>query len=107
MFCLLKRRVDVPSEPLVATCCHCRARKANRPAGLCRACRRSLGVRRLHLPTSKFARKGNGQGCKREVLPESPTAAAPGTEEKIDVMAERAEKCQCLCHPEDGWVRLG
>ena len=34
-------------------------------------------------------------------LPQEPTAALPGTAEKVAVMAQRAEKRQTLFHPGD------
>lgn len=35
-------------------------------------------------------------------LPESPTAALPGTEEKVKVLCERAQLGERLWHPQDG-----
>jgi hypothetical protein len=52
--------------------------------------------------SSKFARRGAGNGVRFDApLPSRPTSAAPGSEEKILAMIERAERGERLFHPDD------
>ena len=82
-------------------CRHCQKVKSNRPRGLCWSCYYTPGVRELYPSTSKFARRGvedfNGQAS----LAAQPTAARPGTPEKVAVLEERARLRQALWHPHD------
>ena len=82
-------------------CRHCKKTKANRPRGLCWSCYYKPGVRELFPSTSKFARRGVPNFCGKAPLPELATTAAPGSEEKIRVLMERAAKKQALWHPGD------
>jgi hypothetical protein len=58
-------------------------------------------VREKYPSTSKFAHRGiddfNGQVC----LPPEPTAALPGSPEKVAVLEERARLGLALWHPAD------
>jgi len=82
-------------------CRSCQRKKANRPRGLCWTCYYAPGLRELFPSTSKYARRGVGI-CRGEVpLPDAPTQALPGTEEKIQVLMERAARNQQLFHPLD------
>lgn len=83
-----------------AACRHCGRGKPNRPRGLCFRCFDNLTVRSLYPSTSKYARKGAGTGNGNAPLPE-PTDAAPGTPEKMAVLAARAAAGQRLWHPLD------
>lgn len=83
-------------------CRHCGKAKVNRPRGLCWSCFYRPGVRDAYPSTSKFARRGVGNFCGAAPLPASPTTAAPGSAEKIAILAERARLKQTLWHPEDG-----
>lgn len=85
----------------VVTCRHCSLAKVNRPRGLCRVCYHAPGVRGLYPPTSKYAHRGVGNVCGNRPPPDAPTAAAPGTEEKMAVLAERARLGFSLWHPLD------
>jgi hypothetical protein len=58
-------------------------------------------VRDLYPPTSKYARRGIEDRVGRVPLPRTPTSAAPGSEEKVLVLMERARKRQSLWHPAD------
>jgi hypothetical protein len=58
------------------------------------------GVREQFPSTSKFARRGVRDKNGRAPLPE-PTAARPGTEAKVRVLAERARLGLALWHPLD------
>ena len=82
-------------------CRHCQKVKSNRPRGLCWSCYYTPGVRDQYPSTSKFARRGvsdfNGQATPAA----RPTAAPPGSAEKVDVLAERARLGLSLWHPHD------
>ena len=82
-------------------CRHCQKTRSNRPRGLCWSCYYTAGVRMLYPSTSKFARRGVGNFCGSAPLPAFPTDAAPGSEDKIRVLMERAVKRQALFHPDD------
>jgi hypothetical protein len=82
-------------------CRHCNRVPSNRPRGLCWSCYYKPGVRELYPSTSKFARRGVEDYVGRVPLPEAPTAAPPGSEEKVRVLMERARKRQGLWHPAD------
>lgn len=84
-------------------CRHCRKANVNRPRGLCWTCFYVPGVRDLYPSTSKYARRGLGSYYATAPLPE-PTAAGPGTAEKMAVIEARAAAGQRLWHPLDaGW----
>ncbi|HEV3143522.1 MAG TPA: hypothetical protein VGZ47_06505 [Gemmataceae bacterium] len=85
-------------------CRHCQKTKANRPRGLCWSCYYKPGVRELFPSTSKFARRGVANFCGAAPLPDAPTDAPPGSEEKIRVLMERAANKQALWHPGDATV---
>ena len=88
-------------------CRHCRKAKVNRPRGLCWTCYYRPGVRDAYPSISKFARRGVGNFCGRAPLPACPTAALPGTPEKVAVLQERARLKLSLWHPDDGRVVAG
>jgi hypothetical protein len=81
-------------------CRHCQKVKSNRPRGLCWSCYYTPGVRDLYPSTSKFARRGVADFNGRAKMPE-PTAALPGSVEKVRVLEERARLGQQLWHPLD------
>lgn len=85
-------------------CRHCHAAPVSRPRGLCWVCYYAPGVRGRFPSTSKFARRGEGNFTGVAPLPAFPTAALPGTPEKIAVLAERARMKQNLWHPDDAQV---
>ncbi|HKI34637.1 MAG TPA: hypothetical protein VKA46_22465 [Gemmataceae bacterium] len=82
-------------------CRHCNRVPANRPRGLCWSCYYKPGVRELYPSTSKFARRGVEDRIGRVPLPDAPTSAVPGSEEKVHILMERARKRQGLWHPAD------
>lgn len=82
-------------------CQHCRKSKVNRPRGLCWSCYYKPGVREQFPSTSKYARRGVGNFCGVAPIPAFATVAAPGSPEKIAILAERAQNRQSLWHPED------
>lgn len=82
-------------------CRHCQKSKVNRPRGLCWSCYYKPGVRDQYPSTSKYARRGVGNFCGTAPLPTCSTTAAPGSAEKIAILAERARNRQSLWHPDD------
>lgn len=102
-----------------ALCLHCHARKASRPKGLCWRCYYTDGVALGHKPLSKYGTRyldrqmEEGDICGGYSLPPAPTAAMPGTQEKMLVLAARVEARVALHHPLDAgekvpsWLRSG
>jgi hypothetical protein len=82
-------------------CRHCHRVESNRPRGLCWSCYYTPGVRELFPSTSKFARRGLGNGNVVVPLPAGPTAAAPGSPEKVAILEQRARQGVSLWHPAD------
>ena len=82
-------------------CRHCQKSKVNRPRGLCWSCYYRPGVRDQYPSTSKYARRGVGNFCGNAPQPVCSTVAAPGSAEKIAILAERAQNRQSLWHPND------
>jgi hypothetical protein len=82
-------------------CRHCQRVRSNRPRGLCWSCYYRPGVRDRFPSTSKFARRGvvdfNGRASPAVL----PTAAAPGSPQKVAVLQERARLGLALWHPFD------
>jgi hypothetical protein len=89
------------SARFVPLCRHCAQRSATRSRRLCWACFSNPEVRRLYPITSPFARRGVRDFFGRPPLPDQPTDAQPGSEEKILVLMERAQRGQSLWHPKD------
>jgi hypothetical protein len=58
-------------------------------------------VRDLYPSTSKYARRGVSDFNGKARLPPQPTAALPGTAEKVAILAERARLGLSLWHPLD------
>jgi hypothetical protein len=73
----------------------------SRPRGLCWSCYYTPGVRDQYPSTSKYGRRGFGNFSGRGAMPTTPTDAPPGSEEKIQVLMERARLRQSLWHPQD------
>ncbi len=82
-------------------CRNCQKTKANRPRGLCWTCYYTPGIREKFPSTSKFGRRGVGNFNGNAPLSDAPTGAAPGSEEKILILMDRAAKRQSLFHPSD------
>ena len=82
-------------------CRHCRKTKSNRPRGLCWSCYYTPGVRDLYPSTSKFARRGVSDFNGAATVAAEPTKAPPGSEEKVQVLIERARRGLSLWHPQD------
>ncbi len=93
-----------PLKPAVAfapVCKHCGRGKVNRPRGLCWSCYYTPGVKEMYPSTSKYARRGVGNGHGGNDAPAVPTTAAPGTTEKLAVLEGRAKDGRRLWHPFD------
>ena len=88
-------------------CRHCQRSKVNRPRGLCWSCYYRPGVRDQYPSTSKFARRGVGNFAGAAPVPPRPTAAMPGSAEKLAVLEERARMKLSLWHPDDARVEGG
>lgn len=82
-------------------CRHCQRVRSNRPRGLCWSCYYTPGVRDMYPSTSKFARRGILDFNGKVKAPAKPTAALPGSAEKVAILAERARLGQSLWHPDD------
>lgn len=82
-------------------CRHCNAAPISRPRRLCWACYYRPGVRDLYPSTSKFGRRGVGNFNGSPPLAPFPTAAVPGSAEKLAVLEERARLRLSLWHPSD------
>jgi hypothetical protein len=82
-------------------CRHCQKVPSNRPRGLCWSCYYTPGIRERYPSTSKFARRGIADCTGRVLLPPEPTAALPGSAEKVAILEERARLHQALWHPRD------
>lgn len=82
-------------------CRHCGRPKVNRPRGLCWSCYWTPGVRDLYPSTSKYARRSMRDFYGNHRLPETPTNADPGSEEKLRVMEGRCRLGVSLFHPRD------
>jgi hypothetical protein len=86
-------------------CRHCQKVRSNRPRGLCWSCYYRPGVREQYPSTSKYARRGVGDFNGQTGLAAKPTEALPGSEAKVEILAERARLGLSLWHPHD--ARLG
>ena len=86
---------------MTAACRHCSKCKVNRPRGLCWSCYYTPGVKDQFPSTSKYARRGVGNFTGNAPPPPVPTTAAPGSPEKLEVLAMRARLKQALWHPLD------
>ena len=84
-------------------CRHCEQASVNRPRGLCWSCYYTPGVREKYPSTSKYARRGVGNFCGNAAVCE-PTAALPGSPEKLAVLEQRARLRQQLWHALDGRI---
>lgn len=86
-------------------CRHCVRFVANRPRRLCWRCFAQPEVRGRYPPLG--AASGVGADHDAEPLPAlEPTAACPGSEAKIRIMAARAERGEQIFHPLDAGVRV-
>jgi len=90
-----------------APCRHCDRVMSLRPRRLCWTCYYTPGVLDQYPVDTRFGSLGIGLGYAGGHLPAFPTACLPGTDAKIEVMAERAARRETLFHPADGLVDVG
>lgn len=81
-------------------CRHCHKATVSRPRGLCWVDYYTPGIKELYPPTSKYAKKGEGNDFREGALP-VPTAAPPGSLEKVAVLIARVKAREQLWHPDD------
>jgi ribosomal protein L37E len=82
-------------------CRHCGRQRVNRPRGLCWTCYYTPSIRARYASTSKFARRGIADIANGAAKPSEATGALPGTDEKLRILSERAERHESLWHPLD------
>jgi hypothetical protein len=97
--CLFKSR----KQPISPRCRHCGIFKQTRPRGLCRKCHKNKGIRRLYGPVSAHGRRTPVWQDKvgPRSLPPEPTAARPGSVEKMLVLQHRISRGYKPWHPLD------
>lgn len=83
------------------TCRHCGHATCSRPRGLCWTCYYNPQIRDQYPTTSKFGRRGPGQGNANAKMPMEPTNALPGSPEKVEVLIARAMRREALFDPRD------
>jgi hypothetical protein len=83
------------------TCRHCNRKNANRPRGLCWGCHAQPGVRDLYPSTSKYARRGIGQGNRPSLPAAEPCPHPADSAGRIATLRRRAERGESLSHPAD------
>lgn len=100
------RRSPVPCRARTqALCRHCRQPGKLRRRGLCATCYYTPTIRHCYPDQSKFSRLQHSAeerfygGLKK---PRRPVVARPGTDEKIEELAERVRQRRSLWHPHDG-----
>jgi hypothetical protein len=94
--------VQTADAPRAAVRCrHCRRVRPKYRRGLCWECYRIPAILRRMPPKSQRAgfRESLAPGYRQ--LPATPTAAWPGSEEKIKVMERRVARGEYLYHPLD------
>ena len=89
------------SPPPAKTCRHCGGRVTSQPRSLCYACYYTRGVRDLYPTESKFGRRNSNAGYMNQPCTDSPTAAPPGSAEKVAALEKRATLGVSLWHPQD------
>ena len=85
-----------------AVCRHCGHCKVNRPRGLCWHCYYTPGLKEQYPSTSKYARRGVGNGVRHNPpLPAEPCLFPPGTPQRLAEVERRAAAGEQLHHPQD------
>lgn len=92
MICNTMVRLLVPGN----VCQHCG--RLTRRRKLCWSCSQKRSVRLAHTPTCRHT--GHGLNA-RGKLPDQPTDAVPGSEDKLRVLEQRAARGERLDHPDD------
>jgi hypothetical protein len=95
-------RVTILGRPV---CRHCKLRPACRPKKLCYRCfhtpkvRLKYGLKECDVEIDDYIHKGKVD--KSKPLDKHPTDAPPGSEEKVEVLIDRANRGVALWHPLD------
>lgn len=89
-----------PAARAVRVCRHCRTRIKSRPRGLCHVCFSDEAVRVLYPPKPGVYLRGRVGLQPPHAWPD-PTAAKPGSPDKVAVLEARAAAGQSLWHPAD------
>ena len=79
-------------------CRHCTTRPAHKPRGLCGPCYYDPAVRESY---GMYAKRGVGNRNREPASPDEPTAALPGSPEKVVILEERANAGRALWHHGD------
>lgn len=87
-------------------CRHCKKRVVGRPRGLCWTCFYDPEIRDLYPLDAKYGNRGLGISGRTSIPAPFPVDAAPGSEEKILAMQQRAMATQELFHQLDGKPHL-
>lgn len=86
-------------------CVHCGKRR-KKARGLCHKCHSTHCIReRYEVSDSPSTRRAEPDCTGTRPLPDAPTTARPGSEDKLAVLAERAARRQQLHHPDDHGIR--
>jgi hypothetical protein len=102
--CLFKSKKQPLSSPLSSPRCrHCKKNQQTRPRGLCKKCHQDKRIRRLFGPISAHGRRTPAWQDRvgPHPLPPEPTAARPGSVEKMLVLQARISKGHKPWHPDD------
>jgi hypothetical protein len=105
MYTIEKRREKLWERGWGMLCRHCGVCSVSRPRGLCWSCYYAPGIRERY--PAKYVLSATPDGHGRSALPETPTRAVPGSEEKIEVLGQRARRRLELWHPGDARVEEG
>jgi len=81
-------------------CQHCNVKFSNRPRQLCFKCYYTPGVRDLYPTIGIYSRRGVLDFFGEANKPE-PTETLPGSDEKLEVLIQRARLKQELWHADD------
>ena len=82
-------------------CRHCGRPKVNRPRGMCWKCFYQPGVKELYPSTSKYGRRGVGNGDAASRPASSPCPHPCGSPGRVETMAARASAGESLFHAGD------
>lgn len=89
---------------MAAQCLHCHRKRFIKARGLCFSCWAIPSILVRYPACTKF--NSRNVGLTGHGAPE-PTDAMPGSEEKIEVLAMRAEKGQAMHHKDDAKFDMG
>jgi hypothetical protein len=85
----------------VTRCNHCGEVRLWSSRGLCWRCHRDPRVREAFADPAPSATDNDACDFYGRGKPTTPTAALPGSPEKIEVLTQRAQSREAMFHPED------